>query len=70
MLSSMIVIIISTLTRVWLVDIIVLPMGLQIPLAPSGLSLTPTPETLCSVQCLSASICLCICQTEPLRRQV
>jgi hypothetical protein len=34
---------------VWLVDIIVLPMGLQTPSAPSVLSLTPPLGTLCSV---------------------
>jgi hypothetical protein len=56
---------------VWLADI-VLPMGLQTPSAPSVLSLTPPSGTLCSVQWLAASICLCICQTlaEPLRRQL
>jgi hypothetical protein len=55
-----------------LIDIIVLPMGLQNPLAPSVLSVTPPLGTLCSVQWLSASICLCICQAlaEPLRRQL
>ena len=33
----------------WLVDIIVLPMGLQTPSVPSVLSLTPPSGTLCSV---------------------
>jgi hypothetical protein len=32
--------------RVWLVDIAVFPMGLQTPLAPSVLSLTPPLGTL------------------------
>ena len=57
---------------VWLVDIVVLPMGLQTPSAPSVLSLTPPLGTLCSVQWLAVSIHLCICQplAEPLRRQL
>ena len=57
---------------VWLVDIVVFPMGLQTPSAPSVLSLTPPLGFPCSVQWLAASICLCICQVlaEPLRRQL
>jgi hypothetical protein len=57
---------------VWMVDIVVLPIGLQTPSAPSGLSLTPPLGTLCSVPCLADSIHLCICQAlaEPLRRQL
>jgi hypothetical protein len=60
------------LWRVWLVDIVVPPMGLQTPSVPSVLSLTPTLGTLCLVQWLAASIHLCICQAlaEPLRRQL
>jgi hypothetical protein len=56
---------------VWLVDIAVLPVGLQTPSTPSVLSLTPLLRTLCSVQWLSANICLCICKAlaGPLRRQ-
>jgi hypothetical protein len=43
--------------RVWLVDIVILPMGLQTPSAPSVLSLTPLLRTLCSVQiCASKTI--------------
>jgi hypothetical protein len=55
----------------WLVDI-VLPIGMQTSSAPSVFSLTPLLGTPCSVQWLSASICLCICQVlaEPLRRQL
>ena len=55
---------------VWLVDSVVLPMGLQTPSAPSVLSLKLLLWTLCSVRLLSLSICLCICQAlaEPLRR--
>jgi hypothetical protein len=57
-----------------LVGIILLPMGLQTPSAPSVLSLTSPLRTLCSVQWLASSIHLCICQaqalTEPLRRQL
>ena len=42
------------------------------PPAPLVLSLTPPFRTLCSVQWLAVSICLCICQalSEPLRRQL
>jgi hypothetical protein len=56
---------------VLLVDIVHLPIGLQTPSAPSVLSLAPPLGTLCSVQLLAASICLCVCQAlaEPLRRQ-
>ena len=59
------------LERFWLVDIVVLPMRLQSPSASSFLSLTSPLGTLCSVQWLAESICLCICQalSEPLRRQ-
>jgi hypothetical protein len=57
---------------VWLVGIVVLPKGLQNPSAPSVLSLTPPLGTVCSVQWLAESICLCICQAlaGPLRRQL
>ena len=57
---------------IWLVDIVVLPMGLQTPSAPSVLSLTPPLGTPCSVQWLAVSICLCICKAlaGPLRRQL
>jgi hypothetical protein len=57
---------------VWLVDIGVLPMGLQTPSAPSVLSLPPPVWTLHSVQWLAASIQLCICKTlaVPLMRQL
>ena len=57
---------------VWLIDVVVLPMGLQTLSAPSVLSLTPPLGTQCSVQWLAASINLCICQVlaEPLRRQL
>jgi hypothetical protein len=56
----------------WLVDIFVLPMGLQTPSAPSVLSLTPPLGSLCSVQWLAVSIQLCIWQTlaEPPRRKL
>jgi hypothetical protein len=45
---------------VWLVDFVVLPMGLQIPSTPSF-----------PVQWLAANICLCICKglAKPLRKQ-
>jgi hypothetical protein len=52
--------------------IVVPPMGLQTPSAPSVLSLDLPLGTLCSVQWLAESIHLCICQAliEPLRRQL
>jgi hypothetical protein len=57
---------------VWLVDIVVLPIGLQTSSAPSVLSLTLPLEIPCSAQWLAVSICLRICQVmaEPLRRQL
>jgi hypothetical protein len=56
------------LCGVWLVDIIVLSIGLHTRSAPEVLSLTPPMGT----QWLAGSICLCVCQalTEPLRRQL
>jgi hypothetical protein len=55
----------------WLILLFFL-MGLQTTSAPSVLFLTPPLGTLCSVQWLAESICLCICQAlaEPLRRQL
>jgi hypothetical protein len=41
---------------VWLVDTVVLPMGLQTPSAPSVLSLAPPLRTLCSIQWLAMSL--------------
>jgi hypothetical protein len=60
---------------IWLVDITVLHMGLQIPSSPSVLSLIPPLGTPCSVQWLALSIWLCICQalvelSRPTRRQL
>ena len=51
-----------------LVHIVVPPVRLQTPSAPSVLSLTPPLGTLCSVQWLSESTYFCICQAllEPL----
>jgi hypothetical protein len=43
----------------WLVDIVVLPMGLQTPSVPSVLSLTPLLGTWWSVQCLAVNIWIC-----------
>jgi hypothetical protein len=56
----------------WLVDIIVLPMGMQTPSTPSVLSLTPSLWTIHSVQWLAESILLCICKilSGLLRRQL
>ena len=45
-----------------MVDIVVLPMGLQTPSTPSVLSLTPLLGTLPSVQWLAVNIHLCICK--------
>jgi hypothetical protein len=57
---------------VWLVDIVVFPIGLQTPSNPSVLSLIPLLRTPCSVQWLVVSIHLCICKAlaGPLRRQL
>jgi hypothetical protein len=54
---------------VWLVDIVVLPIGLQIPSAPSVLTLTSLIGSLCSDQWLAVSTCICISQAlaQPLR---
>ena len=56
----------------WLVDNVVLPMGLQTPSTPSVLSPTPPLGSPCSVQWLAGSICICICEAlaEPLWRQL
>ena len=48
---------------VWLVNIVVLPMGLQTPSAPSVLPPTPSLGSLCSVRYLAAGIPICIGQT-------
>ena len=55
----------------WLVDIVVLPVGLQSPSTPLVPSLTSLLGTLRSVQWLAVSIRLCICKAlaGPLRRQ-
>lgn len=62
----------SELWGIWLVDIVVFPMMLQTPSAPSVLSLSPPLGTLFLVQWLASSTCLCICQAlgDPLRRQL
>ena len=54
-----------------MVDIVVLPRGLQTPSAPSVLSLTPPLGSPCSVPWLAVSIRICVGQAlaEPLRRQ-
>jgi hypothetical protein len=55
----------------WLVDIVVLPVGLQSPSTPSVLLLNPLLGPPYSVQWLTANICLCICKAlaGPFRRQ-
>ena len=55
-----------------MVDIVFLPMGLQIPSAPAVFPLPPPLRFPHSVQCLAACICICICQAlaEPLRGQL
>ena len=54
---------------IWLVHIVVPPMGMLTRLAIWVLSLAPLLGTLCSIQRLAESINLCICQVqeEPLR---
>ena len=58
--------------ELWLVHIVVPPMGLQTPSVPWILTLVPLLVTLCSVQWLAESIHLFICQAlvELLRRQL
>jgi hypothetical protein len=60
------------LWEIWLVDIVVLSMGLKIPLDTSVLFLTPPLGTPSLVQWLTVSLCFCICQAlaEPLMRQL
>jgi hypothetical protein len=55
-----------------LIHIVVFRMRLQTPSHTSVLSLTPPLGTLCSLQWLAMSICLCICHAlaESLKRQV
>ena len=57
---------------VWLIDIVVLPIGLQTPSAPSVLPLTSLIGSPWSVQWLAASTHICIGQSlaEPLRQQL
>jgi hypothetical protein len=57
---------------VWLVDIVVLPMGLQTSSAPSVLPLTPPLGCQCSVWWLAGCIHICIGQAlaVPLRGQL
>jgi hypothetical protein len=56
----------------WLFDIVVFPMRLQTPSAPSVFSLTLPLGTQCSVQWLASSTHHCICQalTEHLKKQL
>jgi hypothetical protein len=53
------------------VDIVILPMGLQTLSTLSVPSLTPLLGTPCSVQWLAESICFCICKAlaDPVRGQ-
>jgi hypothetical protein len=62
----------GTSRGVWLVNIVVLSMGMKTPSAPSVLSLTLLLGTKCSVQWMATSIHICICQSlaEALRRQL
>lgn len=50
------------LWEVWLVNIFVFPMGLQIPFPPSFLSLTASLGSPCSIQWLALSIHISISQ--------
>jgi hypothetical protein len=45
----------------WLIHIVVPPMGLQTPSAPSVISLYPPLGNLCSVQWITASLHFCNC---------
>jgi hypothetical protein len=47
---------------VWLIDIVVLPLGLQTTATPSVRTLTPLLGTLRLVQWLAANVNLCICK--------
>jgi hypothetical protein len=60
------------LCGVWLVDIVIPPMGLQTHSAPWVLSLVAPLGNPCSLYWLAESIHLCICQalTEPQKRQL
>ena len=62
----------SSRVGVWLVDIVVLPIGLQSPSAPSVLPPTLPLGSLGSVCWLTVRICICIRQVlaETLRRQL
>jgi hypothetical protein len=57
---------------VWLVDIVVLPLGFQTPSAPSVLAVTPPLGSPGSVRSLAVCIRICIGQgpAEPLRGQL
>jgi hypothetical protein len=57
---------------VWLVDIVVLPMKLQTPSAPTVLALASPLGSPHLVQWLAAYICICVGQAlaMPLRRQL
>jgi hypothetical protein len=57
---------------IWLFDIVVLPMEMQTPSAPSMLSLTPRLWSSSSVRWLVHSILICIAQAlaDPLMRQL
>jgi len=58
--------------ELWLIGIAVVLMEIQVPSAPSILSLIPPMGTPFSSQWFAATICLCICHAlaESLRRQL
>jgi hypothetical protein len=60
------------LWSLWLVDIVVLPMKVQTPSAPTILALTSSLESPHSIQCLAVYIRICIGLdlAKPLRGQV
>jgi hypothetical protein len=58
------------LWSVWLLGTVVLPMGLQIPLAPLVLPLIPPVGSPCSIWWLAASICIGQVLAEPLKGQI
>jgi len=64
--------VLGNLWGVWLVDIVVLPIGLHAPSVTPVLSLTPPLGTLFLVQWLAISICLYIFRplSKPLRKEL
>jgi len=68
--SLIVVLVLGSSGVLWLIDNVVLPLGLQTPSDPSVFSLTPPLKSSCSVIWLAAAILICISRAleEPLRR--